>query len=37
MRAATIDTAKLVELLSDINTESVRAAGIAAHLRRFVE
>lgn len=37
VRAGTIDTAKLLGLLSDIANESMRAAGIVAHLRSFVD
>jgi signal transduction histidine kinase len=37
VRAGTIDVAKLLGLLSDIDKESVRAAAIVAHLRSFVD
>ena len=37
VRAGTIGTDKLLELLSDIVAESARAAGIIAHLRRFID
>lgn len=36
VRAGTIDPVKLLELLSSIASESMRAAGIVAHLRSFV-
>lgn len=37
VRTGTIDPAKLLELLSDVAAEAMRAAGIVAHLRSFVE
>jgi two-component system, LuxR family, sensor kinase FixL len=37
IRAGTIDPPKLLELLSEASSEAVRAAGIVAHLRSFVE
>jgi len=37
VRGGTIDPAKLLELLSDVAAEAMRAAGIVAHLRSFVE
>jgi len=37
VRAGAIDTAKVLELLSDIDKDSMRAAGIVAHLRGFVD
>lgn len=36
VQAGTIDAPKLLELLSEIASESMRAAGIIAHLRTFV-
>jgi two-component system CheB/CheR fusion protein len=37
IRAGTMDPPKLLELLSEASSEAVRAAGIVAHLRSFVE
>ncbi len=37
VRAGTIDTAKLLELLGDVANESMRAAKIVAHLRGLVD
>jgi len=37
VRAGSVDSAKLLELLSDVTAEAQRAAGIVAHLRSFVE
>ena len=37
VRAGTVDTPKLLEFLSDVANESMRAAEIVAHLRRLVD
>jgi two-component system, chemotaxis family, CheB/CheR fusion protein len=37
VRAGIIDPAKLLELLDDVGNQAMRAAGIVAHLRSFVD
>jgi two-component system sensor histidine kinase TtrS len=37
VRAGTVDPTKLLDLLSEVASEAVRAAGVVAHLRSFVD